>query len=51
MIRLARAIAFAVTATLAGIGTASAIDYPTRPVKFIVSYPPGGTDNMVVVSG
>ncbi len=47
MIRLARAIAFAVTATLAGIGTASAIDYPTRPVKFIVSYPPGGTTDVL----
>src|SRR4029453_18136738 len=28
-----------------GIGTASALDYPTRPVRWIVTYPPGrGTD-------
>jgi Tripartite tricarboxylate transporter family receptor len=25
-----------------GIGTASALDYPTRPVRWIVTYPPGG---------
>jgi len=25
-----------------GIGTASALDYPTRPVRWIVSYTPGG---------
>jgi tripartite-type tricarboxylate transporter receptor subunit TctC len=28
--------------TLAGIGSASALDYPTRPVRWIVSYAPGG---------
>jgi tripartite-type tricarboxylate transporter receptor subunit TctC len=28
--------------TLAGIGSASALDYPTRPVRWIVTYPPGG---------
>ena len=29
--------------TLAEIGEAAAVDYPTRPVRWIVSYPPGGT--------
>ncbi len=27
---------------LAGIGSAAALDYPTRPVRWIVTYPPGG---------
>jgi len=45
--RLARCIAFALIATLAGLGTASAVDYPTRPVKFVVPYPPGGTTDVL----
>lgn len=28
--------------TLAGTGGAAALDYPTRPVRWIVTYPPGG---------
>src|SRR5262249_62201202 len=28
--------------TLGGIGSAAALDYPTRPVRWIVTYPPGG---------
>ena len=47
MIRFARLAAFALAIALAGIGTASAIDYPTRPVKFVVSYPPGGTTDVL----
>ena len=47
MTRLARCIAFALIAILAGIGTASAVDYPTRPVKFVVPYPPGGTTDVL----
>ena len=31
---------------LAGAGSASALDYPTRPVKWIVSYPPGGATDI-----
>jgi len=27
---------------LGGIGSAAALDYPTRPVRWIVTYPPGG---------
>ena len=47
MIRFARLAALALAIALAGIGTASAIDYPTRPVKFVVSYPPGGTTDVL----
>ncbi len=47
MIRLARLAALALAVALAGIGSASAIDYPTRPVKFVVSYPPGGTTDVL----
>src|SRR6476469_8664546 len=27
---------------IASIGSAAALDYPTRPVRFVVGYPPGG---------
>jgi len=47
VIRLARTAVFALIAILAGIGTASAVDYPTRPVKFVVPYPPGGTTDVL----
>ena len=47
MIRFARLAALALAVALAGIGTASAIDYPTRPVKFVVPYPPGGTTDVL----
>ena len=46
MIRLARSVAFAIVAVLA-VGTASALDYPTRPVKWVVPYPPGGTTDVL----
>jgi tripartite-type tricarboxylate transporter receptor subunit TctC len=32
--------------TLAGIGSASALDYPTRPVRWIVGYPAGGSTDI-----
>ena len=47
MARLARLAALALFAALAGIGQASAIDYPTHPVKWIVPYPPGGTTDVL----
>jgi tripartite-type tricarboxylate transporter receptor subunit TctC len=47
MIRLARIAACAVLAALAFAGTASAADYPTRPVRWIVPYPPGGTTDVL----
>jgi tripartite-type tricarboxylate transporter receptor subunit TctC len=45
--RLARFAAIALFAALAGIGSASAIDYPARPVKWVVPYPPGGTTDVL----
>ena len=47
MIRFARLAALALAIALAGVGAASAADYPTRPVKFVVSYPPGGTTDVL----
>src|ERR1700709_1755761 len=31
----------------ASMGTASALDYPTRPVRFVVGYPPGGATDIL----
>ena len=42
MFRLARIAALALVAASAVTG-AFAVDYPTRPVKWVVPYPPGGT--------
>jgi len=47
MFRIARIAAMAVLAVAAGILPAAAQDYPTRPVKIIVSYPPGGTTDVL----
>jgi tripartite-type tricarboxylate transporter receptor subunit TctC len=35
------------TLTLASIGSASALDYPTRPVRWVVGYPPGGATDII----
>ncbi len=32
---------------LASLGSASALDYPTRPVRFVVGYPPGGATDIL----
>src|SRR5258706_1728777 len=32
---------------IASIGGASALDYPTRPVKWVVGYPPGGATDII----
>ena len=34
-------------ASFAGIGGAAALDYPTRPVHWIVGYPAGGSTDIV----
>jgi tripartite-type tricarboxylate transporter receptor subunit TctC len=34
-------------ASLIGPGSASALDYPTRPVRWIVPYPPGGATDIL----
>ena len=47
MDRLSRFAAAALFAAVAGIGSASAVDYPTKPVKWIVPYPPGGTTDVL----
>ena len=46
MTRLSR-FALAVLAALSCIGTASAADYPTHTVKWVVGYPPGGTTDVL----
>jgi tripartite-type tricarboxylate transporter receptor subunit TctC len=45
--RLSRFAALAVFAMLSCIETASAIEYPTRTVKWVVGYPPGGTTDVL----
>lgn len=47
MNRLARFAALTLITALAGIGSAFAVDYPTRPVKWVVPYPPGGTTDVL----
>ena len=32
---------------IASIGGASALDYPTRPVRWVVGYPPGGATDIL----
>jgi tripartite-type tricarboxylate transporter receptor subunit TctC len=39
-------IAFGISA-LASIGSASALDYPSRPVRWVVGYPPGGATDIL----
>ena len=38
---------FVAGAGLAGVGSAAAADYPSRPVKWVVPYPPGGTTDVL----
>jgi tripartite-type tricarboxylate transporter receptor subunit TctC len=45
--RLARTLAVALAISFGAAGAASASDYPARPVKWIVPYPPGGTTDVL----
>jgi tripartite-type tricarboxylate transporter receptor subunit TctC len=51
VIRIARSLAFALSFLFAG--AAAAADYPVRPVKWVVPYPPGGTTDVLarIVAG
>ena len=40
-------LAFGLCALAAPFGPASALDYPTRPVRFIVGYPAGGSTDII----
>ena len=47
MNRFARMLAVALAFSIGAVGAARAADYPTRPVKWIVPYPPGGTTDVL----
>jgi tripartite-type tricarboxylate transporter receptor subunit TctC len=47
VICLARTLALALLVSLASISSAVALDYPTRAVRWIVPYPPGGTTDVL----
>src|ERR1700753_3651868 len=40
-------LAFSLCASIVPLGAASALDYPTRPVRFIVGYPAGGSTDIL----
>jgi tripartite-type tricarboxylate transporter receptor subunit TctC len=51
-VNVARMLAFGLLGSLGllaagGAGDAMALDYPTRPIRWIVSYPPGGTTDIL----
>src|SRR5437588_7696867 len=40
-------LAIGLPALIASKGSAAALDYPTRPVRFVVGYPPGGATDIL----
>ena len=42
------ALAIGLTASIAGIGAASAQDYPSRPVRWVIGFPAGGSTDTLV---
>ena len=47
MTNVLRVAALALLTALSGIGPAYALDYPTKAVKWVVPYPPGGTTDVL----
>ncbi|MEQ1804852.1 MAG: tripartite tricarboxylate transporter substrate binding protein [Burkholderiaceae bacterium] len=47
MNRLVRSVSLALLAALAASGPSRAADYPTKPVKWVVPYPPAGTTDVL----
>ena len=47
MTSVRRFTAILLLSVFAGIGSAFALDYPTKPVKWVVPYPPGGTTDVL----
>src|SRR6266496_3532609 len=47
LVSLFQGLTLALMVFLAGIGSAAALDYPVRAVKWVVPYPPGGTTDVL----
>jgi tripartite-type tricarboxylate transporter receptor subunit TctC len=47
MRQINRFVAVLLITLFAGLGLANAADYPTKPIKWIVPYPPGGTTDVL----
>ena len=47
MTRIARLLVLSLCIALIGTGSAFALDYPNKSIKFVVGYPPGGTTDVL----